>query len=469
MVSDAMLNAPLSALSNDSSAKKKKASRYAKLKRSKLDVRREQWLSQVKSKSDMDSDGTVESPPKHGMRENLQKRTKEDEHVLLSMHDSESESLMSSSVGSSLGVGCLRKYSFGSGSGCSSSSNGCCSGSVSEEERDDGCLDDWEAIADALTSDTNQDQQHPKTENGCSIDSDPANKNSAPSTLKEASGVSHWKNTSNCAWRPDDASRPRSLPNPSKQHNKSLQSGSHVFNGEPFWSWRSLSSQPSSCPICCEDFDLTDSSFLPCPCGFRLCLFCHKRILEEDARCPGCRRQYESVSSDAALGDGGSECHPTFASIACSYVVLEIISPNCKNERPLFATLHKFQAKNVRMKQGRCVFLRPLTFPQPAFECFDSSSCSANPPSMAANRWLRPEVYPLFAALGAAVGICGFSLVRHICINPEVRVNKQNRAAGVLDNHAEGEKYSEHFLRKFVRNRSPEIMPSINSFFADPK
>ncbi|TXG50344.1 hypothetical protein EZV62_022868 [Acer yangbiense] len=48
-------------------------------------------------------------------------------------------------------------------------------------------------------------------------------------------------------------------------------------------------------------------------------------------------------------------------------------------------------------------------------------------------------------------------------------VNKENRAAGVLDNFAEGEKYSEHFLRKYVRNRTPEIMPSINSFFTDPK
>jgi hypothetical protein len=48
------------------------------------------------------------------------------------------------------------------------------------------------------------------------------------------------------------------------------------------------------------------------------------------------------------------------------------------------------------------------------------------------------------------------------------RVNKESRAAGVLENFAEGEKYSEHFLRKFVRNKSPEIMPSINSFFTDP-
>ncbi|MFS7970692.1 putative NADH-ubiquinone reductase complex 1 MLRQ subunit [Helianthus anomalus] len=84
-------------------------------------------------------------------------------------------------------------------------------------------------------------------------------------------------------------------------------------------------------------------------------------------------------------------------------------------------------------------------------------------------RWLRPEVYPLFAALGVAVGICGMQLVRNISGNPEVRVTKENRAAGVLDNFAEGERYAEHSLRKFVRNKSPEIMPNVNSFFADPK
>ncbi|KAK1308130.1 hypothetical protein QJS10_CPA09g01392 [Acorus calamus] len=89
--------------------------------------------------------------------------------------------------------------------------------------------------------------------------------------------------------------------------------------------------------------------------------------------------------------------------------------------------------------------------------------------SSTVNRWLRPEVYPLFAAVGVAVGICGFSLVRNICINPEVRVSKETRTAGVLENFAEGQKYAEHSLRKLVRNKSPEIMPSINNFFTNPK
>ncbi|XVE85249.1 hypothetical protein DITRI_Ditri17bG0076900 [Diplodiscus trichospermus] len=59
-------------------------------------------------------------------------------------------------------------------------------------------------------------------------------------------------------------------------------------------------------------------------------------------------------------------------------------------------------------------------------------------------------------------------LVRNITSNPEVRVTKENRTAGVLDNFEEGERYAEHGLRKFLRQRPPQIMPSINSFFSDP-
>ncbi|KAL6183133.1 hypothetical protein ACLB2K_044544 [Fragaria x ananassa] len=45
---------------------------------------------------------------------------------------------------------------------------------------------------------------------------------------------------------------------------------------------------------------------------------------------------------------------------------------------------------------------------------------------------------------------------------------KENRAAGVLDNFDEGEKYPENMLRKFVCGKSPEIRPGINSCFTDP-
>ncbi|PPS02261.1 hypothetical protein GOBAR_AA18400 [Gossypium barbadense] len=92
----------------------------------------------------------------------------------------------------------------------------------------------------------------------------------------------------NCrAWRPDDVLRPRSLPSLSKQHDISLNSDWYSGHGAITWKQRSTMYHPSSCPICYEDLDATDSSFLPCLCGFLLCLFCHKRILEVDGRCPG--------------------------------------------------------------------------------------------------------------------------------------------------------------------------------------
>ncbi|KAG8365952.1 hypothetical protein BUALT_Bualt17G0025500 [Buddleja alternifolia] len=84
-------------------------------------------------------------------------------------------------------------------------------------------------------------------------------------------------------------------------------------------------------------------------------------------------------------------------------------------------------------------------------------------------RWLKPEVYPLFASVGVAVGICVMQLARNICTNPEVRITKENRAAGVLENFEEGKQYAEHSLRKYVRGRRPEIMPNVNGFFSDPK
>jgi hypothetical protein len=39
----------------------------------------------------------------------------------------------------------------------------------------------------------------------------------------------------------------------------------------------------------------------------------------------------------------------------------------------------------------------------------------------------------------------------------------------VLENYAEGEAYAEHKLRKFLRNRPSEVMPSVNKFFSDPE
>ncbi|GBG79358.1 hypothetical protein CBR_g29506 [Chara braunii] len=76
--------------------------------------------------------------------------------------------------------------------------------------------------------------------------------------------------------------------------------------------------------------------------------------------------------------------------------------------------------------------------------------------------WIRPEVYPLFAAVGAAVGLCGFHLTRMATSSPDVRVTKESRAAGVLENFEEGRSYKYHPLRELVKNVKPEIMPVLN-------
>lgn len=113
-------------------------------------------------------------------------------------------------------------------------------------------------------------------------------------------------------------------------------------------------------------------------------------------------------------------------------------------------------------KRGLCFFVPLSPFPSKSLVSLAMAPSTAN-------RWIRPEVFPLFAAVGVAVGICGMQLIRNICTNPEVRVTKEKRAAGVLDNFAEGEKYSQHVVRRFVRNRPSQVMPSINNFFSDPK
>ncbi|CAN0870337.1 hypothetical protein LINGRAHAP2_LOCUS9499 [Linum grandiflorum] len=82
------------------------------------------------------------------------------------------------------------------------------------------------------------------------------------------------------------------------------------------------------------------------------------------------------------------------------------------------------------------------------------------------SRWIRPEIYPLLVPMAFVLTLMGFQLSRNVIQNPDVRVNKSNRKAGVLENYDEGEKYAEHGLRKFLRTRPPQVMPALNSFFS---
>ncbi|GMI71462.1 hypothetical protein like AT5G62910 [Hibiscus trionum] len=333
MESDSISNASSPSASNCKDISRKKR-RSAKLKQCKLDARREQWLSQsaVKNKvcckegtKDIDSKQT---PPGERDRslENLEMRRTaeangEGENVSV-QHESDFESSpLNSHTSSSLLGGMDSGTSFtNSSSSSSTSSGGCCSGDISEEEGDDGCLDDWEAVADALAADDDKQETNRSNENNKESpclgttprhETDPqlgsngdgsdlrCSKPECPRMLQRAIG-------STKAWRADDNFRPHTLPNLSKQLSFPATDW-HFGQGRVSWVRNSAISVPSSCPICYEDLDLTDSSFFPCSCGFRLCLFCHKRILEEDGRCPGCRKPYERdpVEAEASV-QGGS-------------------------------------------------------------------------------------------------------------------------------------------------------------------
>lgn len=252
-------------------------------------------------------------------------------HLFSDFESSPSNSPTSSVLGSNdSGVNFTSSSRSSSSSGRSSScsTNGCFSGIMSEEDDgnagDDGCLDDWEAMADALAATEDKQPEHnpssgyglPVEKHGNSVvcgselnlAEKPFCENHIPSQKLESGGTSMQISQVKCqAWRPDDTFRPQSLPNLSKQYCIRLNSDRHFGLGGSVWGRKNVGAVPTSCPICYEDFDFTDSSFIPCLCGFRLCLFCHKRILEEDGRCPGCRKQYDCspVEGEATL-DGGS-------------------------------------------------------------------------------------------------------------------------------------------------------------------
>ncbi|KAH0565284.1 hypothetical protein GP486_001320 [Trichoglossum hirsutum] len=49
-----------------------------------------------------------------------------------------------------------------------------------------------------------------------------------------------------------------------------------------------------TCPLCVEEFDLSDRNFRPCPCGYQICQFCFNNIRNNmNGLCPACRRPYD--------------------------------------------------------------------------------------------------------------------------------------------------------------------------------
>ncbi|KAL3471545.1 hypothetical protein BJX99DRAFT_237338 [Aspergillus californicus] len=59
------------------------------------------------------------------------------------------------------------------------------------------------------------------------------------------------------------------------------------------------------CPLCIEEFDLSDKNFKPCPCGYQICQFCYNNIKthSEEGRCPNCRRAYDDSTIQYKVPD----------------------------------------------------------------------------------------------------------------------------------------------------------------------
>jgi hypothetical protein len=297
-------------------SRKKKVNRSAKLKQYKLDARREQWLSQGKNKgpakhngdlgplSDVNKVGVnhVESTMYSEMDSRSPKSSIGEDNEGSSLQESDNEFAFNSPQNAP------RKEANIQGQQRPGSSSSSCSGFISEDE--DGSLDDWEAVADAL----NLNEDSLKLSREKVREEIPSNAqfqtNTGYSTEAENKGIvkpedkikpilipTRVGRTGNGrAWRPDDVSRPVSLPSLSKQHSFPTQSGRLSTWGSTNRNEPSIPSAiPPSCPICYEDLDATDSNFVPCACGFHLCLFCHKRIVEQDGRCPSCRNQYAPI------------------------------------------------------------------------------------------------------------------------------------------------------------------------------
>ncbi|CAN8098028.1 unnamed protein product [Discula destructiva] len=55
-----------------------------------------------------------------------------------------------------------------------------------------------------------------------------------------------------------------------------------------------MDDEEETCPLCIEEFDLSDKNFRPCPCGYQVCQFCYHNIKTNmNGLCPACRRTYD--------------------------------------------------------------------------------------------------------------------------------------------------------------------------------
>ncbi|MFS7939821.1 putative CCR4-NOT transcription complex subunit 4 [Helianthus anomalus] len=103
-----------------------------------------------------------------------------------------------------------------SSSSSSGDSGGCYSGSMTEEDDgDDGCLDDWETISDALAADEIKNDHNRNLEPEMHEHSPQLE----PVETSKDGQVNIRDSVNHQAWRPDDSFRPHGLPNLLKQNS----------------------------------------------------------------------------------------------------------------------------------------------------------------------------------------------------------------------------------------------------------
>ncbi|URE45815.1 protein binding protein, putative, partial [Musa troglodytarum] len=251
---DAMANgASVPALISRDAAKKKRANRSAKLKQCKLDVRREQWLSRAHGRGDRKILAAAGSrpfphPPRPRADETDSRAGRMGEEDTISHGNGDPDYPMPH-----LRRGNRRTLSSGS-----SIESGSPSVSDAEDEEIDNVsggnrvLDDWEAVADALSEANDRDGLGPgpvvpAVSAGMPCEPPRGRSTTKPEPIRSAPG----------AWRPDDAFRPRSLPGISKRWSIPPNQDRHCWASPQ----KGVLSTPCPCPICCEDLDPTDSSF----------------------------------------------------------------------------------------------------------------------------------------------------------------------------------------------------------------
>jgi CCR4-NOT transcription complex subunit 4 len=100
----------------------------------------------------------------------------------------------------------------------------------------------------------------------------------------------------------------------------------------------------NECPLCTEDFDVTDKNFKPCRCGYQICIWCWHKLMETaGGRCPNCRRIYDSNNLDFTPPD------PT------------LIQTEKKKKTKKKHTFSRKQLVNVRVIQRNLVYVVGLT------------------------------------------------------------------------------------------------------------